>query len=179
MTFTFQSPGKAPPCGDNMMVTSQLLALSYTTEKSHRGKCPNVIIHTARHCGDNQKVLALHHSPAIPLLSQQDNVYFNFTYQISQNKSKYSSMISDCFFFSQLENSLIRDCFFLSSECSNLSLLPIFSNFSLFVLEGIFRASLVPAYYRDKVSKGAKIRNRCNQVPHLTQDTNGKVTNPQ
>ena len=27
-----------------------------------------------------------------------------------------------------------------------------------------------------KVSKGAKIRNRCNQIPHLTQDTNGKVT---
>ena len=31
----------------------------------------------------------------------------------------------------------------------------------------------------DKVSKGAKIRNRCNQVSHLTQDTNGKVTNSQ
>ena len=30
-----------------------------------------------------------------------------------------------------------------------------------------------------KVSKGAKIRNRYNQVPHLTQDTNGKVTNTQ
>ena len=30
-----------------------------------------------------------------------------------------------------------------------------------------------------KVSKGAKIMNRCNQVPHLTQDTNGKVTNAQ
>ena len=28
-----------------------------------------------------------------------------------------------------------------------------------------------------KVSKGAKIRNRYNQVPHLTHDTNGKVTN--
>ena len=28
-----------------------------------------------------------------------------------------------------------------------------------------------------KVSKGAKIRKRYNQVPHLTQDTNGKVTN--
>ena len=27
-----------------------------------------------------------------------------------------------------------------------------------------------------KVSKGAKIRNRYNQVPHLTQDTNGKMT---
>ena len=31
--------------------------------------------------------------------------------------------------------------------------------------------------YHLKVSKGAKIRNRYNQVPHLTQDTNGKVTN--
>ena len=30
-----------------------------------------------------------------------------------------------------------------------------------------------------KVSKGAKIRNRYNQVPHLTQDTNGKLTNSQ
>ena len=29
----------------------------------------------------------------------------------------------------------------------------------------------------NKVSKGAKIRNRYNQVPHLTKDTNGKVTN--
>ena len=32
---------------------------------------------------------------------------------------------------------------------------------------------------RPKVSNGAKIRNRYNQVPHLTQDTNGKVTNSQ
>ena len=30
-----------------------------------------------------------------------------------------------------------------------------------------------------KVSKGAKIKNQYNQVPHLTQDTNGKVTNSQ
>ena len=30
-----------------------------------------------------------------------------------------------------------------------------------------------------KVSKGAKIRNRYNQVSHLTQDTNWKVTNSQ
>ena len=30
-----------------------------------------------------------------------------------------------------------------------------------------------------KVSKGAKIRNRYNQGPHLTQDTNGKVTKSQ
>ena len=30
-----------------------------------------------------------------------------------------------------------------------------------------------------KVSKSAKIRNRYNQVPHLTKDTNGNVTNSQ
>ena len=30
-----------------------------------------------------------------------------------------------------------------------------------------------------KVSKGAKIRNRYNQIPQLTQDTNGKVINLQ
>ena len=30
-----------------------------------------------------------------------------------------------------------------------------------------------------EVSKGAEIRNRYNQVPHLTQDTNAKVTNSQ
>ena len=30
-----------------------------------------------------------------------------------------------------------------------------------------------------KVEKGAKIRNRYNHAPHLTQDTNGKVTNSQ
>ena len=30
-----------------------------------------------------------------------------------------------------------------------------------------------------EVSKIAKIRNRYNQVPHLTQDTNAKVTNLQ
>ena len=34
-------------------------------------------------------------------------------------------------------------------------------------------------HFDKKVSKGAKIRNRYNQVPHLTQDTNGKVTNSQ
>ena len=33
--------------------------------------------------------------------------------------------------------------------------------------------------YDIKVSKGAKIRNLYSEVPHLTQDTNGKVTNSQ
>ena len=35
------------------------------------------------------------------------------------------------------------------------------------------------AEIRAIVSKGEKIRNRYNQVPHLTQDANGKVTNSQ
>ena len=35
---------------------------------------------------------------------------------------------------------------------------------------------LVCAFVACKVSEGAKISNRYNQVPHLTQDTNGKVT---
>ena len=39
----------------------------------------------------------------------------------------------------------------------------------------IFRLILHPM----EVSKVAKIRNRFNQVPHLTVDTNGKVTNSQ
>ena len=34
-------------------------------------------------------------------------------------------------------------------------------------------------WWNTKVSKCAKIRNRYNQVPHLTQDTNGKVTDSQ
>ena len=34
-------------------------------------------------------------------------------------------------------------------------------------------------YVQIKGSKGAKVRNRYNQVPHLTKDTNGKVTNSQ
>ena len=37
----------------------------------------------------------------------------------------------------------------------------------------------VDGFWVDRVSKGAKIRNRYNQVPHLTKDTNGKVTNSQ
>ena len=35
----------------------------------------------------------------------------------------------------------------------------------------------VAYYYFYKVNYGAKIKNRYNQVPRLTQDTNGKVTN--
>ena len=42
-----------------------------------------------------------------------------------------------------------------------------------------FISSVLSSTYPFKVSKGANIRNRYNQVPHLTQDTKGKVTNSQ
>ena len=47
-----------------------------------------------------------------------------------------------------------------------------FDKNSYFEMSDVLRSLL-------KVSNGAKIRNRYNQVPHLTQDTNGKVTNSQ
>ena len=52
-----------------------------------------------------------------------------------------------------------------------------------YILKGInywlnfLHTDVVP--FLKKVSKGAKIRTRYNQVPHLTQDDNGKVTNSQ
>ena len=43
----------------------------------------------------------------------------------------------------------------------------------------IFTVALEQQACLFNVSKGAKIRNRYNQVPYLTQDTNGKVTKSQ
>ena len=43
----------------------------------------------------------------------------------------------------------------------------------------IFWARLASFGHLDKVRKRAKIRNRYNQAPHLTQNTNGKVTTSQ
>ena len=49
-----------------------------------------------------------------------------------------------------------------------------FLNFQCLITQQIFDIFCI---LDSKVSNGAKIRNRYNQVPHLTQDTNGKVTN--
>ena len=45
----------------------------------------------------------------------------------------------------------------------------------------LFKVNVLSNAYRvlTQSNKVAKIRNRYNQVPHLTQDTNGKVTNSQ
>ena len=44
---------------------------------------------------------------------------------------------------------------------------------------GTYSCFLLTAYKLHKIRKRAKIRNRYNQAPHLTQDTNGKVTTSQ
>ena len=49
----------------------------------------------------------------------------------------------------------------------------------IYMYDNIFKTEKQALFFSIKVSKGAKIRNRYNQVPHLTQDTNGKVATPQ
>ena len=48
--------------------------------------------------------------------------------------------------------------------------------YSVGLLLTVFRFIIKEQTNAIKVSKGAKIRNRYNQVPYLTQNTNGKVT---
>ena len=52
-----------------------------------------------------------------------------------------------------------------------------FSDFKKTDILAKFNCGDFSDYCHFKVSKGAKIRNRYNEVPHLTEDTNGKVTN--
>ena len=51
------------------------------------------------------------------------------------------------------------------------------SQFFLFLLLNHNSTNKVRVQRSGIQSKGAKIRKRYNQVPHLTQDTNGKMTN--
>ena len=66
---------------------------------------------------------------------------------------------------------------FISGDSTVNQLVDIYNSFCKALDEG----KEVRAIFCDisKVSKVAKIRNRYNQVPHLTQDTNWKVTNSQ
>ena len=58
----------------------------------------------------------------------------------------------------------------LSLFCNKFN---IFNNTVARMLDSMYRVTLRLL----EVGKRAKIRNQYNQVPHLTQDTNGKVTN--
>ena len=51
--------------------------------------------------------------------------------------------------------------------------------YTMYILNISLFASDKYNFNQIKVSKGAKTMNRYNQVPHLTQDTNRKVTNSQ
>ena len=70
MIFTFQSPGISPALWGQADGNNPVLCPTLHNRKSQQGKCPNVITPTLpRHCGDNQKVIVPHLTPAIPRLS--------------------------------------------------------------------------------------------------------------
>ena len=70
MIFTFQSPGTSPALWGRADGNNPALCPTLHNRKSQRGKCPNDIAPTLpRHCGDNQKVIVQHLTPAIPRLS--------------------------------------------------------------------------------------------------------------
>ena len=70
VTLTFQSPGISPVLWEQADGNNPSLSPALHYRQSHRDECLNVITPTLlRHFKDDQKVLALHHSPAIPPLS--------------------------------------------------------------------------------------------------------------
>ena len=68
--FHFSEPWYKPRPVGTIDGNNPTLSPAIHYRKSHRGKCPNVITPALPwHCGGDQKVLALHHSPPIPPLS--------------------------------------------------------------------------------------------------------------
>ena len=66
----FQSPGISPALRGQADGYNPALSPTLHNRKFHRGKVPNVKAPAIpRHCGDNQKVITLHLSLAIPRLS--------------------------------------------------------------------------------------------------------------
>ena len=72
---------------------------------------------------------------------------------------------------SNFDISLLRKCLYC-----NIVLMILTLCFSLYITYPNFKLFMLMIL---RLSKGTKIRNRYNQVPHLTQDTKGKVTNLQ
>ena len=62
--FTFQGPGMSPVLLGQADGYNPSLSHTLHNRKFHQGKGPNV---KPRHCGNNQKVIAVHLSPAIPM----------------------------------------------------------------------------------------------------------------
>ena len=68
-------------------------------------------------------------------------------------------------------------CFSARILVFTFCLFACFFTYSIFFLFSFLAILMIAINGLFKVSKGAKIRIRYNQVPRLTQDTNGKVTN--
>ena len=84
-----------------------------------------------------------------------------------------ASLVADLFLFCNE-----RDFMMSLSDDKQADVIDAFNTTSRY-LDDILHINKVYFDNMVKVSKGAKIRNRYNQVPHLTQDTNRKVTNSQ
>ena len=87
--------------------------------------------------------------------------------------TNYAPLVADLFLFCYE-----RDFMMSLSDDKQADFIGAFNTTSRY-LDDILNINNVYFDNMVKVSKGAKIRNRYNQVPHLTQDTNGKVTNSQ
>ena len=87
--------------------------------------------------------------------------------------TNYSPLVADLFLFCYE-----RDFMMSLSDDKQADVIDAFNTTSRY-FDGILNINNVYFDNMVKVSKGAKIRNRYNQVPHLTQDTNGKVSNSQ
>ena len=71
---------------------------------------------------------------------------------------------------------VLKSVFHFILQCT---LVPYLENGLCKLVKQLDNCNFTLIYPRNIVSKVAKIRKRYNQVPHLTQDTNGKVTNSQ
>ena len=103
---------------------------------------------------DQSICLSLEYSMTVRLLSEHHLEFLSFT--------------GDC--TGSYESTLVKMPHCMKITCRG-SLMSI-----ILVLFKAFKERFSSSF---KVKKGAKIRNRYNQVPHLTQDTNGKVTDSQ
>ena len=65
--------------------------------------------------------------------------------------------------------------FSISNDIVSTNIYDKRDDFDFEIVNFSFKMVMFPALHPMKVIKGGKIRNRYNQVPHLTQDTNGKV----
>ena len=108
-----------------------------------------------------------------------DNIFIRFGTKLYRQVvgipmgTNYAPLVADLFLFCYE-----RDFMMSLSDDKQADFIGAFNTTSRY-LDDILNINNVYFDNMVKVSKGAKIRNRYNQVPHLTQDTNGKVTNSQ